>query len=328
MVYEQKQEVVQDVESETLTVTLLLADLRGFTAMSEQYSAMEVVAMLNRFYEKMNGIIFKNGGTVDKFMGDAILAVFGVTPARSDDLERALTCAIEMQIAMSEINSINAADDMADLYLGIGINTGEVVAGRVGSGLHSEYTVIGDQVNLTFRIESHSLRGQILLSENSYLLAKDFIEVGYINEVLVKGKKAPVKMYELLSTNRPDFLAAPRSEARRAIRVEVNLPFIFHRVFGSSVDAEQYAGRVLNMCYEGGLIISPIPLPNHSEIKIPLSLSVMGYETGDIYAKVVRSGQIQQGGYECALEVTSIHSKAQKALKDYIDRLIDAGFGD
>lgn len=174
---------------ENRRVTILLSDLRGFTAIAAKYSAPELMATLNRYLEKMSEIILDHGGTIDKFMGDAVMAVFGAPNEHDNDIEEAISCAIEMQIAMNGINEENEAYGIAPLYMGIGINTGEVVAGNLGSRLHSEYTVIGDQVNLASRVEVHSLRGQILLSEHTYQKTKDFIETGNINDVSVKGKQ-------------------------------------------------------------------------------------------------------------------------------------------
>ena len=161
-------------EVDSRRVTILLSDLRGFTAVAERYTALEMVEALNRYFERMSEIIIRHGGTIDKFMGDSIMALFGAPTLREDDLEAALACAVEMQIAMNDINEQNKSHGMAPLFMGIGINTGVVVAANLGSSLHSEYTVIGDHVNLASRVEAHSLRGQILLSENTYLAARDF----------------------------------------------------------------------------------------------------------------------------------------------------------
>jgi adenylate cyclase len=144
-------------DSETRRVTILLSDLRGFTATTEKFPAMDMVAALNRYLERMTEIILRYGGSIDKFMGDAIMVLFGAPHMLDNDIEAALACAIEMQLAMDDINAQNQQHGMAPLYMGIGINTGDVVVGHLGSRLHSEYTVIGDQVNLTSRVEAHSL---------------------------------------------------------------------------------------------------------------------------------------------------------------------------
>ena len=115
-------------------VTILLSDLRGFTTVAEQFTALETVAALNRYLERMSAIIIRHGGTIDKFMGDAIMALFGAPIVRDDDIEAALACAIEMQMAMNDINEQNKAHGMAPLYMGIGINTGVVLAGAPGLG--------------------------------------------------------------------------------------------------------------------------------------------------------------------------------------------------
>jgi len=182
---------------ESRRVTILLSDLRGFTATAERFSALAMVEALNRYLEKMSEIILRHGGVIDKFMGDSIMALFGAPEVMANDTEAALRCAIDMQTAMGEVNRVNEALGMAPLFMGIGINTGEVIVGPLGSHFHSEYTVIGDEVNLTSRVEAHSLRGQILLSEKAYELTRDAIEIGQINEVHVKGKKNLVRMFEL-----------------------------------------------------------------------------------------------------------------------------------
>ena len=129
-------------------VTILLSDIRGFTALSENYPATDIVSMLNHYFTRMNEIIHKYNGIIDKYMGDSIMVLFGVPDSDPEDVSRAVACAVEMQIAMDTVNQDNADSGLPELFMGIGVNTGSVSAGEVGSELHHEYTVIGDGVNL------------------------------------------------------------------------------------------------------------------------------------------------------------------------------------
>lgn len=309
-------------EVDSRRVTILLSDLRGFTAVAENYTPLEMVEALNRYFKRMSEIIIRHGGTIDKFMGDSIMALFGAPVRRADDIEAALACSIEMQMAMSEINQQNQRHHMAPLYMGIGINTGIVVAGRVGSSWHSEYTVIGDHVNLAARVEAHSLRGQILLSENTYLAARDFIAVGDVNEVKVKGKKGAVRFYELLSTRLPRPLKAPPREVRNSPRTDVDMPVTFQLLDGKSVLAQEYVGRVIDISHGGMYIVSPIPIELFGDIKIALSLAFMGSEFTEIYAKVLRVTPVESG-VECRVEFTSIDTTATLAIKEFVDGIVE-----
>jgi adenylate cyclase len=310
------------IDSETRQVTILLSDLRGFTAMAEACSAMDMVTALNRYLERMTHIILRHGGSIDKFMGDGIMVLFGAPKALDNPIEAALACAIEMQLAMDDINAQNQHLCMSPLYMGIGINTGDVVVGHLGSKLYTEYTVIGDQVNLASRVESHSLRGQILLSESTYQLAKDYIDVGEINEVQVKGKKGSVRMVELLALRGSHPLTTPRREVRASPRVEVDMPLAFQVLDGKSVMPRQHAGRIVDLGYGGMFVLSPVPLLPFDDIKMALSLSLLSGELTDIYAKVLRVTEVQ-GAYKCPVEFTSIDSKAQQAIKEFVDGIVE-----
>ncbi len=304
-------------------VTILLSDLRGFTGTSERFGAMEMVAALNRYLACMTEIIVRHGGCVDKFMGDAIMALFGAPDDLPGDVEAALACAIEMQLAMEAINAENLRQGMAPLYMGIGVNTGEVVAGHLGGHLHREYTVIGDQVNLTSRVEAHSLRGQILLSESIYQQTRDFIEIGDVNEVAVKGKKGVVRMYELLALpRRQPPLTAPQREMRNSPRVEVDMPLVFQVLRGKTVLAQEHAGHIADISYGGMYVVSPAPLQPMDDIKIGLALSLMGRELTEIYAKVLRVSEAN-GEYRCPVEFTSIEPKAAQAIKEFVDSIVE-----
>jgi len=178
-------------------VTVLMADLRGFTPMSEQLPPEKVVDALNSFLGAMTGIIMKYGGSIDNFIGDAIMAVFGIPVAKPDDTARAVACATEMQNLMKSVNEEIKLRGLPELTMGIGLSTGEVVAGNIGSELRVKYSVIGNIVNLAARIESISSGGQIFASQKTYDEVKDIATTaGHLN-VKLKGMNRPVAVYEI-----------------------------------------------------------------------------------------------------------------------------------
>jgi adenylate cyclase len=308
---------------QTKQVTILLSDLRGFTTISEHYEPDVIIEILNFYLSHMCEIIFRFGGNIDKFMGDSIMALFGLTEQRDDDLERAIACAVEMQRSMQSINTENITRGHPRLFMGIGINTGEVVAGNLGSELHHEYTVIGDEVNLASRIEAYSLRGQILLSEHSREFAKDYIDCAPPNQVLVKGKKTPVNLYELLSTSRPRQLEVPRVESRRSPRISVDFPMTFHPLKDKAVSPTRFAGRAIDLSYNGLQARLPIELQTLSDIRITLHTSLMSEQSSHIYAKILNNEK-HGNDWLCRMEFTDIDDVGQAAIKNYIDQAVSA----
>ena len=146
------------------TVTIMMTDLRGFTSLAERLPPEDVIRMLNHFLGAMTEIVRRHRGTIDEFIGDAILGIFGAPLQARDDATRAVACALEMQNAMSDVNQWNLEHGLPELEMGIGIHTGSVIVGNIGSEQRSKYGVVGSDVNLTSRIESYTLGGQILVS--------------------------------------------------------------------------------------------------------------------------------------------------------------------
>ena len=180
-------------------VTILFSDIRDFTALSEKMPPAELLALLNRYLDRMSGIIEKHGGVIDKYIGDAIMALFGAPVAAPDAADRALAAAREMDAALTELNRELAAEGRPALAIGIGINTGPVVAGNMGSKTRLNYTVIGDGVNLASRLESltkdPAYQTRIIISEATLRAVKHRPPVRELGEVRVKGKQEAVRIY-------------------------------------------------------------------------------------------------------------------------------------
>jgi adenylate cyclase len=187
---------------ETLTVTILFSDIRGFTTISEEMNdAQALVGLLNEYFTEMVSIIIREDGVVDKYIGDAIMAVFGAPVSRPDDAVRAVRAAVCMRRALADLNVRLALRGVSPLRTGIGIHTGEVVAGNIGSEQRMEYTVIGDAVNLASRLETSTkeLQVDVLISESTFELVKNTCETRAIGPITVKGRSEPVMTYEVRS---------------------------------------------------------------------------------------------------------------------------------
>ncbi len=185
-----------------MKLTVLFLDIRNFTRLSEQLEPEAVVDLLNSFFEEMVAIVFKYDGTLDKYLGDGMMVIFGAPADRPDNARRAVECALEMQKASIEFSRRRRADNIYTIDgIGVGVNTGEVVVGNIGSQKHKEYTIIGDNVNLAARIVSIALVNQVLISETTYQELADRLEVKKKETVKLKGKTEPVNVYEIIQIN-------------------------------------------------------------------------------------------------------------------------------
>lgn len=190
-----------DVElgGKTLEITILFCDLRGFTTFAEKRTAMELVTILNEYFTEMVDCVMSEGGVVDKYIGDNIMAVFGAPVSRPDDATRAVRAALKMRGALATLNARFEARGIEPLRFGIGLHTGEVVAGNIGSAKRMEYTVIGDAVNVASRLESKTkdLGTDLLISDETNARLTD-ITTEPIGDVQVKGRAAPVKIFKVV----------------------------------------------------------------------------------------------------------------------------------
>ncbi|MCP4578200.1 MAG: hypothetical protein GY846_18165 [Deltaproteobacteria bacterium] len=186
-----------EMGGERRSVTIMMTDLRGFTALSERLEPERVVQLLNSYFEVMVEEVLKYNGTINEFIGDALLVVFGAPQEMPDRAEMAIACAIAMQNAMGRVNAENRQNGLPELEMGIGLNEAEVVVGNIGSSKRSKYAVVGSGVNMTSRIESYTVGGQILISESVRKQAEGILRVDARREVLPKGAETPIRIYEV-----------------------------------------------------------------------------------------------------------------------------------
>ncbi len=178
-------------------VVVFFSDIRGFTPMSEKMSPDDIASLLTEYFTEMVGIVFEHGGTLDKFMGDAIMALWGAPVASDDDADRAMRAAIEMMGVLGELNEKWSSEGKPHVEIGIGINFGEVFAGNIGSEQRMEYTVIGDPVNIASRLCSKADGGQVIISEPFYNELKAPPEVEALEPLELRGKSKTVPVYQV-----------------------------------------------------------------------------------------------------------------------------------
>ncbi|HEY0569790.1 MAG TPA: adenylate/guanylate cyclase domain-containing protein [Xanthobacteraceae bacterium] len=302
-------------------VTILLADLRGFAAIAESFPGRVVLDVLNRCFSIMTEVIAQHYGTIDKFMGDAIMVVFsGDQRAPHDHARRALLCAVQMQIAMNELRERHKEENVPEMFLGIGINTGHVLAGLIGSDLYRAHTVIGEEVNLASRIEAFSLRGQVLISEATYALCQDFAETGEPVHVYMKGKAAGVTIREVKAI--PSLgKVVPRQELRRSARVDVQLAFVYQMMDQKTVLPEAAGGTIHDIGYDGMLAQVDRPLPLYTELRLKFDLVSLGYRAEDLYGRVVEMRE-RGGRHFAGIEFTSMGEESNQKIRLFVQMMI------
>jgi adenylate cyclase len=274
-------------------ITILTSDLRGFTALSEQMPPEEVVTILNIYLKSMLDAIATYQGTIDKFMGDGIMVLFGAPTVRDDDAKRAVACAVAMQLAMSDVNHQMKQLGFPLLEMGIGINTGEAVVGNIGSEKHSEYTAIGNQINLAFRLETYTTGSQILISESTLQeVGESILRIDSHKQVQPKGVKQPITIYDIRGISNSYNLFLPEEEDIFLPLAE-EIPILYSVLDGKKVGNTKIQGRIIKASLKGAEIriesqqVDSIPSPL-SNIKLNLLEADQTEElSDDIYAKVL-----------------------------------------
>jgi class 3 adenylate cyclase len=301
-------------------VTILMSDLRGFTSLSENRDPEDMVQLLNRYLERMSKVILEYDGMIDEFIGDAILTVFGVPEKQESDPLRAVACGLAMQNALMELNDELASEGNPILEMGIGINTGSVIVGNIGSEMRTKYGIVGTTINIASRIESNTIGGQVLIGESTYNLVKDVVTVDPPQTIIMKGLKQPLVIYSASAIGAPyniklNRLISPENG------VEILLPFSFWEVVeGKKIAEESQYGETITL-NNSEIIASIQPPPEPlTDIKLIFDFCVEAHCFDDIYAKVLPSDK-QTDNTHSRLKITSINQKDREVLNKWISNM-------
>jgi adenylate cyclase len=270
-----------------------------------------VVALLNHYLSAMVEPIQQSRGTIDEIIGDAILVLFGAPLAMEDAARRAVRCALEMQKAMGRVNEYNLQKGWPQIEMGIALHTGEVVVGNIGSEKRSKYGVVGRNVNLTARIESFSVGGQVLVSPTTIHAAGDGLVLGEEVEVHAKGMREPLKCHALLGHEDHPALTLEKEETSLN-RLDPPIPIRYMELTGKHMDAEMRPAALVSLSKKRAVMEAAGPLPRYSNIMFTLDAGTGDGKVAEIYAKVLRSPDETQNRY--LIHFTSIPPVARARL--------------
>jgi class 3 adenylate cyclase/HAMP domain-containing protein len=298
-----------EMGGETREVSLIMSDLRGFTAITAEMAPEQVITFLNRYLSKMIEILMDNQAVIDEILGDGILAFFGAPEPMEEHPARAVACALQMQTAMDEINAENQADGMPQLAMGIGVNTGTVVVGNIGSERRTKYSVVGSDVNFASRMEGFALAGEVLISASTYSRLKDLVEVRNVLQVEVKGMPGKATLYDVQGIGPPYNIRLPdKSEALVKLPEEIvaQIHLLKDKIV-TGTDARQ--ARVTHLCDTAALLNLAGTMTEWEDVRLTFLDDKQEPIPGYIYGKVTQVKPFMEGRCEVLISFTSVPPK-------------------
>jgi adenylate cyclase len=277
-------------------VTILMSDLRGFTSLVGGLESEQVVTIINRYLGAMVDVILKYEGTINEFIGDAIFVIFGAPVWYEDHAQRAVACAVAMQLAMASVNAQNQRDGLPAVAMGIGVNTGEVVVGNLGSHKRTKYGVVGTPVNLTARIESYTVGGQILISESTLQEVGPILRIAQQMEIEAKGIDRPITIYDVRGIGGAyDLFLSEEDDI--LLSLHKGIPLKYTVLEGKYLDRTRFTGSFVKLSAQGGEIHSDTLVSPWSNIRIQL-INLDGEPIpGHLYGKVLRQLSEEPRGF-------------------------------
>ncbi len=304
-----------DLGGKKQTVTIMMSDLRGFTSLSERYSADEIISHLNSYLEAMINVIMSHQGTIIEIIGDGIFVVFGAPVYYSDHAYRAMSCAIDMQISVKAFNEKNAINSFPNVEMGIGLNTGEVVVGNIGSLKRAKYGVVGSHVNLAARIESFTVGNQIFISADTYNQVKDSAVVKSSSTVQLKGIKDSVTIYEISGLKNNPNKHIPENN-QTLTKLSKSLPILFSVIEDKNISEPIHHGEISKLSEKSAEITSSKTIPPLSNVKIRFNTPENSINNIELYGKVLSSQENDPA--TLMIKFTSVPPEAAQFLSNYV----------
>ena len=304
-----------ELGGERREVTIMLTDLRGFTALSERLKAEQVVQMLNAYFEVMVDVVLQYNGTINEIIGDSLLVIFGAPQEMPDRIQQAIACAIEMQNAMAKVNEQNLAQGLPVLEMGIGLNETEVIVGNIGSSKRSKYAVVGSGVNMTSRIESYTVGGQILISESVRQKVDEILRIDTQREILPKGAETPLKIYEVggiagkynlaLEGKKPDL-----------VTLALKIPLRYSILEGKEVGQKGLQASVVRLSRKCAEIILDVPVEVLTNLKMNLEDVDQKLSVRNFYGKVIERSE--KNGQAYVVRFTSVPPEVDAYFQSHL----------
>ena len=307
-----------DLGGEEREVTILMSDLRGFTALASRLSPHDVIEFLNLYHEAMVDVISRYEGTIDEIIGDAILVIFGAPLVCDDNAAKAVACGLAMQLAMMGVNQRLSAKGAAELEMGIGIHTGRVIVGNIGSLRRTKYAAVGSNVNLAGRIESFTTGGQLLISENTRERIQADLRIDGQFQVEPKGATCSLQLFEIGGIGEPFNLSLP-SRSETLYPLPLPLPISFTVLEEKFVGRTVHAGRLATLAESGAGIESEMSLVSLSNLKIGIEPVAGANPGGEIYAKVI--GAVAGASAQTRIRFTSLSPELKVWVQQTAARL-------
>jgi adenylate cyclase len=298
-----------ELGGEKRLLTVMMTDIRGFSSFSEELAPEDVVSMINHYLEKMIDIIMKHKGTIIEILGDCLMVLFGAPIKTEDHAAKAVACAIEMQQSMDEINMWNREMDLPELEIGVGIHTGYVVVGNIGSTKRTKYSVVGRNVNLTSRIESFATGGQILISEATKEQVNRSIDIIKELEIHPKGEKHQITVYDVAGIREPYFLSINKDIdllVQLPVEIFIEIDLLEEKLYSGTL----FHGRITKLSKKTAIIFIERDVPVLSNLKMSL------FQKDFFHGKVLEQVQGMTGYY--IVKFTWLPRQVSQAFQNFL----------